>query len=157
MAKPIKRSEHIVQLSKEHHFSLLFCWKVRVGIKKEIEHDRIIDYINYFWKDHLLPHFQEEDILFSFVDDAFVKRAYEEHNTINATVKQLNLSTKKEQAGLISHIADLVDAHVRFEERELFPHLEKAIAEPKLVEIGRRIKELQPEIEQDLFADEFWK
>jgi len=27
--KPIKRNENIMKLSKEHHFSLLFCWKIR--------------------------------------------------------------------------------------------------------------------------------
>lgn len=157
MEKPIKRSEHIVQLSKEHHFSLLFCWKIRGGLKKEVEISRIINYINYFWKEHLLPHFKEEDVLFSTVDDAFVKRAYDEHHEINETVRLLNLSSPEKAPSLALKIADLVDNHVRFEERELFPHLEKAIDEPKLIEIGKEIKQMQPEIAQDTFADEFWK
>lgn len=157
MAKPIKRSEHIVQLSKEHHFSLLFCWKIRNGLKKEVEISRIINYVNYFWKEHLLPHFEEEDVFFSNVDDLFVKRAYDEHHEINETVRLLNLSSKEEAFSLALKIANLVDDHVRFEERELFPHLEKAIDEPKLMEIGNEIKKMQPEITQDTFADEFWK
>lgn len=50
MSKPIKRSGHLIQLSREHHFSLLFCWKVRTGIKKNIEKRRIIPYILFFGK-----------------------------------------------------------------------------------------------------------
>jgi hemerythrin-like domain-containing protein len=157
MGKPIKRSEHIIQLSKEHHFSLLFCWKVRSGLKKEVEIGRVVDYINYFWKEHLLPHFKEEDVLFSTVHDTLVKRAYDEHHEINATVHRLNSSTLREAPSLALKIADLVDNHVRFEERELFPHLERAIDEPRLIEIGKEIQQLQPEVAQDTFADEFWK
>lgn len=158
MAKPIKRSEHIVQLSKEHHFSLLFCWKIRAGLKKAVDVNRIVNYIRYFSKDHLLPHFEEEDILFVAVDDEFVKRAYREHAEINDAVRDLLVSNDdEEKAKLASKIADLVDNHVRFEERELFPHLEKAISEPELVEIGKKLKHAQPEITQDVFPDEFWK
>jgi len=157
MATPIKRSEHIVQLSKEHHFSLLFCWKIKTGLKKEVEISRIVNYINYFWKDHLLPHFQEEDVLFSAVDNVLVQRAYHEHREINDTIRSLESSDPERATALVFKIADLVDKHVRFEERELFPYLESAIAEPKLIEIGKKIKDLQPEFTQDLFTDEFWR
>ena len=157
MEKPIKRSEHIVQLSKEHHFSLLFCWKIRNGLNKDVETDRSINYINYFHKEHLLPHFNEEDVLYGVVNDKLVKRAYEEHAEINKAVQLLNASDVDKVSAIIAKIADLVDKHVRFEERELFPYLEKAIDEPVLIEIGERIKQLQPEIAQDIFADEFWK
>jgi len=155
MAKPIKRSVHIVQLSKEHHFSLLFCWKVRTGLKKQIDVNRIIAYVNYFWKDHLLPHFSEEDILFNEVDDELVRRAYNEHYEINKLVQ--SLENQEDKAVTISQIVDLVDRHVRFEERELFPHLENAISEPKLIEVGKKLKHVQPEVAQDTFPDDFWK
>lgn len=158
MAKPIKRSEHIVQLSREHHFSLLFCWKVRTGVKKDVEATRILNYIFYFWEDHLLPHFSEEDILFEHVDDEHVKRAYDEHKEINETVEKLrSASSDEEKISLSSKIANLVDDHVRFEERELFPHLEKAIPESTLKIIGEKLLEAQPEALQDEYEDEFWK
>ena len=157
MAKPIKRSEHIIQLSREHHFSLLFCWKVRNGVKKGIDHDRIIKYILYFWKEHLLPHFSEEDILFEQVDDAFVQRAYAEHRELNEILERLESANTEEKAILIPKIADLVDNHVRFEERELFPHLEQSIPESQLAIIGKKLLEAQPEPLQDEYEDEFWK
>ena len=158
MAKPIKRSEHIIQLSREHHFSLLFCWKVRKGVKKGVSPERIIDYVLYFWKDHLLPHFSEEDILFEHIDDDLVQRAYDEHHIINNLVMTMgSTSDEEDKLDLAIKIVTLVDEHVRFEERELFPHLETAIEESELINIGKKLFEAQPEPLQDEYKDEFWK
>ena len=60
--KPIKRNENILKLSKEHHFSLLFCWKIRQGLKAGADSSRIIKYVQYFKTHFLLPHFSEEEI-----------------------------------------------------------------------------------------------
>ena len=60
--KPIKRNENILKLSKEHHFSLLFCWKIRHGLKTQTDCSRIIKYVQYFKTNFLLPHFSEEEI-----------------------------------------------------------------------------------------------
>lgn len=158
MAKPIKRSKYIIQLSREHHFSLLFCWKIRTGIKKGIDPDRIIPYALYFWAEHLLPHFSEEDILFERVDDELVRRAYSEHHEINELAKQIStLVGNDSKVVALSRLANLVEEHVRFEERELFPHLEKALEESELAEVGRKLLEIQPEPLQDTYPDEFWK
>ena len=158
MAKPIKRSVHIAQLSREHHFSLLFCWKIKKGIRKSVEPSRIIQYILYFWKEHLLPHFLEEDILFEKVDDKMVQRAYTEHHQINNLVMSLgSIKEEEDKVQAAIQIADLVDSHVRFEERELFPHLEAAIEESELAKIGKKLLEMQPEPLQDTYEDEFWK
>lgn len=157
MAKPIKRSEHIIQLSREHHFSLLFGWKIRKGVKKEIEQERIIKYILFFWKTHLLPHFSEEDILFEHIDDELVQRAHAEHLELNTILESLSAASFTQQASLIPLIANSVENHVRFEERELFPHLERAIPESQLAIIGKQLLKAQPEPLQDDYDDEFWK
>lgn len=157
MAKPLKRSEHIVQLSREHHFSLLFCWKVKKGVRKGVEPSRIVQYILYFWKEHLLPHFSEEDVLFEKVDDKLVQRAYDEHHEINRLVMSLDsIKNEEDKVQAAVKIADMVDKHVRFEERELFPHLENAIEESELAKIGQKLFEMQPEPLQDIYEDEFW-
>jgi len=38
---PIKRSIALQPLSREHHHGLLLCWKIRTGLKKGIDIDRI--------------------------------------------------------------------------------------------------------------------
>ena len=61
--KPIRRNENILKLSKEHHFSLLFCWKIRQGLKMNIDASRIVKYAQYFHAHFLRLHFREEELL----------------------------------------------------------------------------------------------
>ncbi|MEO5999563.1 MAG: hemerythrin domain-containing protein [Chitinophagaceae bacterium] len=154
--KPIKRNEHIIKLSKDHHFTLLFCWKIRNGLKLEVEPGRIVRYVKYFWKNHMLPHFTEEEtILFTPVKDAEVQRALDEHADITSRINVLEIEGVN-AIQLLSKLADTVDNHVRYEERHLFPHLEKVLTNVQLISIGNQLAEAyDPELKDD-FADEFW-
>lgn len=154
--KPIKRNKHIVKLSKDHHFTLLFCWKVRNGMKFKVESERIKKYVQYFWQHHMQPHFlQEETILFAPVKDKAVQRALEEHVLIAQQIKALD-AVGDNVADQLSTLADTVDNHVRYEERELFPHLEKLLTEEQLENIGKQITVQYHPLLKDDFADEFW-
>ena len=154
--KPLKRSEHIVKLSKDHHFTLLFCWKIRNGLKFEAEPARIKKYVEYFWQYHMLPHFTEEEtILFAPVKDEAVQRALDEHADITRQIKDLQTVENDVEVRLTT-LADTVDNHVRYEERELFPHLEKLLTGEQLENIGKQLAaHHHPELKDD-FADEFW-
>src|SRR5690242_12263281 len=88
--KSIKRNEHIKKLSRDHHFSLLFCWKIRQGLKMDIETSRISKYVYYFWRQHLQQHFREEEhIFFAPIKDNYVRRAVNEHKYIKLHVESL--------------------------------------------------------------------
>ncbi len=154
-AKPIKRNKHILQLSKDHHFTLLFSWKIRQGLKHEADVERIKKYVQYFWQRDMQDHFrEEEDILFAPVKDAEVQKAIEDHRQIKEQIDLLKTSTGEEASKQLTTLADLVDAHVRYEERELFPHLENVLTEAQLETIGAQLKE-EPLLQDD-YADEFW-
>ena len=152
--KPIKRNENIVKLSREHHTTLLFCWKIRNGLKNGAEPKRIIKYVHYFRDVHMMPHFkQEEEILFAPVKDNMVQKAIEDHKDILQQVDLLEKDGTNIESKL-TNLADTVDNHVRYEERELFPHLENILSNDQLAEIGQLMKE--DEDHPDDFADEFW-
>lgn len=158
MAAPIKRSEHIVQLSKEHHFSLLFCWKLRMGIQKKIDPDRIIRYVIHFWKSHLLPHFEEELVLFKNApSDPLVVQALEEHDEMNQLIQSLNTISAEKKISALAEIERKTNDHVRFEERVLFPHLEKVLSQEVLKQVEEDLKTLQPEPLQEDYDDTFWQ
>ena len=59
--KPIKRSTQLAPLSREHHEGLLFVWKIRQGIKKEVHPERMIAFVQWFWSTELEPHFRKEE------------------------------------------------------------------------------------------------
>jgi hemerythrin-like domain-containing protein len=152
----MKRNEHIVKLSKDHHFTLLFCWKIRNGLKFGVATERIIKYVQYFWQLHMQPHFNEEEtILFSPVKDAEVQKALDEHSQIAGQIKALNAAGNN-AANQLSTLADTVDNHVRYEERELFPHLEKVLTDEQLDSIGKQLAAHHDPTLKDDFADEFW-
>ncbi|HEX6846473.1 MAG TPA: hemerythrin domain-containing protein [Chitinophagaceae bacterium] len=154
---PIKRNEHIKRLSREHHFTLLFCWKIRQGLKIGVAIERICRYVKYFWQYHLSPHmWEEERIFFVPVSDRQVQRAIKEHQNIRQQVKNLeNYSINNVQKRL-AELADMVDEHVRYEERELFPHLERKLNKEQLEKIGEQIEKHYSSSLQDQYEDPFW-
>ncbi len=153
--KPIKRNENIVKLSQDHHASLLFCWKLRQGVKYSAAPERMIKYVQYFWDHHFSQHFkEEEEFLFSPLPaDDKVQKAIEDHEKIMTFIKNIELSGTEDQADILLELADLVDQHVRFEERVLFPHLEKELSEEELELIGRQISKVPL---KDDYDDNFW-
>lgn len=154
-AKPIKRSEHILQLSKDHHFTLLFSWKIRQGLKFGAKVERIKKYVQYFWLNDMQEHFrEEEEILFAPVKDQMVQKAIDDHKQIKEQVELLKASTEEEASQQLTALADMVDSHVRYEERELFPYLEKNLTQAQLEAIGSELKN-EP-VAKDDYQDEFW-
>ena len=153
---PVKRDENIKRLSREHHFSLLFCWKIRKGLKADVATERIRKYVQYFWQQHLQPHFrEEEDILFVAIKDKQVQRAINEHKYIKLLIEGLEDSENNVRKNLVK-IADMVDEHVRYEERELFPHLERKLSKEQLENIGILIQKDHSSSLQDQYEDQFW-
>jgi hemerythrin-like domain-containing protein len=102
------------------------------------------------------PHFREEEtILFAPVKDEPVKRALKEHEDIAKQINEINISEQISPDQLLT-LADMVDNHVRYEERELFPHLEEILTEQQLESIGKQISAQHDPNLKDDFADDFW-
>ena len=155
--KPLKRSENLKVLSQEHHLSLLFCWKIRQGLKADVAVERISKYVGYFWQQHLQPHFQEEEmILFAPLSDSQVQRALNEHKHIRKQVEDLAGNSGDSARKRLAELADMVDSHVRYEERDLFPHLERKLSKEQLENIGQQIKKHHPSSLPDQYEDQFW-
>jgi hemerythrin-like domain-containing protein len=155
MAAPIKRNKNLVTLSHDHHTGLLFCWKIRQGLNMEVDAARIVKYAMHFWEHNLKIHFtQEENTLFVLQDDGMTARALAEHEHIKSLIETLPDSAPDRLARQLSTLADRVDDHIRFEERELFPHLEQKLAPQQLLEIGKRLN--SEKHLHDFYPDQFW-
>ncbi len=154
---PIKRHDNIAPLSREHHGALLFSWKLKQGVKNGTSTERIKKYISWFWKHHLLPHQQtEEEVLFTDATDPLVKKALEEHTEIRDRIDAIlvNESTAREA---IPELAELNDTHIRYEERELFPHLEKKLSLVELERIGQILLHNEEHSAKEDYDDPFWE
>lgn len=150
----MKRNEHIALLSKDHHFGLLCSWKIEQGLNKKVELKRIADYVDYFWKNHLDEHFeQEEQILFPYSNDEYNNQIKTEHTALKEMVKMIINQPEKE---LLEDFALYLKNHIRFEERSWFPSLQEKLNESELEQIGKQLNQVHQNVD-DNYIDEFWK
>lgn len=155
MNEPIHRNEALQPLSREHHQGLLLCWKIRTGFSKKIEISLIKSYADWFYKNHLLLHFEvEEKHVFSILgnDHELVKRALAEHRKLRRLFENETEVTKS--LGLIE---ELLESHIRFEERVLFNEIQKIATQKELEEMELMHAGLDSGKEPAEWKQEFWK
>lgn len=156
--RPIKRNRHLQPLSREHHFGLLFCWKIRQGIKLRVDSGRITRYVQAFWHDNLYPHFKEEEtLLFHDKSDSFVQKAVEEHLLIQAQVQEIIHAAEMATPQELNNLTDTIDNHIRYEERMLFPHLERVFTEAQWRNIDACLQDAITVQLKHNYPDEFWR
>ncbi|HEY5773305.1 MAG TPA: hemerythrin domain-containing protein, partial [Chitinophagaceae bacterium] len=141
-------------LSREHHDGLLFAWKIKQGLANGTSIETLCNYTRWFWSNHIKTHFKDEEtVLVKFLpaDNPLVLQMFNEH----AQIRDLIISLDKEPgSGSLQLLADFVNKHIRFEERELFGYAEKTLTQEQLDEI---YKELPHDFHCDTeWEDEFW-
>ena len=87
------------------------------------------------------------------MQDPLNQQAITEHEQLRSLVDEIARSASLQN---INAFADLLEKHIRFEERVLFPYLETILPEEQLQSIGEQLEELHSNIATDDFADEFW-
>jgi len=153
MKKPIKRHEALKPLSREHHHGLLLCWKIRQGVKKEVEVTRIKAYTEWFKIHYLDPHFEaEEEHIFPVLgnEHELVKRALKEHRRLKRLFSQ---DTEVEIA--LNNIEEELESHIRFEERVLFNEIQEIASAEQLADIEKHHNGIQ--FSDDDWQDHFWE
>jgi len=152
--KPLKRSKELAPLSREHHDGLLFEWKIKQGLSNGTPIETLCSYTRWFWTNHIKPHFKEEEkVLVRFLpeENALVKQMFREH----AQIRDLIISLDKEpDPGSLQLLAEFINNHIRFEERELFAYAERTLTQEQLNEIYKDLPhDFHCETE---WKDEFW-
>lgn len=142
----MKRDESLRPLSREHHRALVTARALQ-------ESKSSVDLANRFltfWREDGQRHFRiEEEVLLptwalhASVDRSAVSRMLEEHLAIRRSALEIEaqgLSPEEAQ-----QLGRLLEAHVRFEERELFPLIEAALNESALTRLALAIEEAETE------------
>ena len=148
----MKRHEALVQLSRDHHFGLLLCWKLKEGLKREVSPDRMEAYIIAFYEQNLKPHFrEEEETVFKLLgeDHSLIKEAMEQHQKFHQLIGDGLDSAKK-----IQEFRDLLELHIRTEERQIFPEIEQVASEEQLQNL---LNYDYPALKEPEWDDVFWK
>ncbi|MDE3143391.1 MAG: hemerythrin domain-containing protein [Bacteroidota bacterium] len=154
---PLKRHRAIISFSKDHHFGLLLVWKIKEGIKKSVSPERISKYVLFFFKEDLEKHFKEEEQLLFIklpVNDILRKQAEADHYIIYKLIDEIGKNMN--DIPLLDQLADTLEKHIRFEERELFNHLQNNIHAEDLEIIATRLANNSNEIDEK-WEDVFWE
>lgn len=148
---PLKRHPALHHLSHGHHQGLLVCWKIRQGFKLKIDPVRIKNYCEWFWKNHLQQHFEEEEaFLFPILlpENPLVKQALSEHKKLRKLFGNWQDIEKT-----LGQIEEDLEKHIRFEERVLFQVIQERATQEQLDTISKHTKK---EEFIDNTNDQFW-
>lgn len=158
--KPIKRSAQLQPLSREHHDGLLFVWKVRQGLNNHASIKMLKEYTGWYWRHHIKPHFfQEEKIVLPFMPAGhpMAIQLKKEHDYIRELILAIDREADRHD---FIRLINLIETHIRFEERELFQYLEQHLSEKEMMEIFDQLEKHPVMCEDDPIAigwkDEFW-
>ncbi|MEX0802047.1 MAG: hemerythrin domain-containing protein [Candidatus Binatia bacterium] len=148
-----KRHPTLIPLSQDHHHGLalaLRCRKQGLGQIKPMGaeglRERAREFLGLYARD-LTSHFRaEEEILFPRLraqapdSGQLIDELLRDHETIRRAIPKLEASTLLDK--LIFDLGDLLERHIRREERELFPLFEQHAGEMNAEEMGAKINQI---------------
>ena len=152
---PAKRHPSLIPLSHDHHHGLVLAFRLREGLphsQKPVDspQEQAEDAVRFF-RDNLVIHFRaEEEALFPAIRTYLPHTATildtltAEHGEMRTQVANL-AHTSSDEVLLqtkLKAFGDVLERHIRREERELFPLYEANIPEAEATRIGREIARL---------------
>jgi hemerythrin-like domain-containing protein len=144
----VKRSAALASLSRDHHQALVVAQRLRRATDATATEARAA-FLDY-GTEHGHLHFRlEEELLFPAYaghgdpHDPLVLRALGEHAMIRHRADALAAATSPDPGALALLGAELA-AHVRLEEREVFPLIERVMPERELDAVARALETAHP-------------
>ena len=135
----VKRHPALIPLSHDHHHALVQARRARRAADQEPrERLRVAEETIRFFEAETLEHFREEEehVFPLLVEDGadppeLVLRALADHCVLHAAVETLRRAVELGEVPpeALRALGERLDAHIRLEERELFPLVEARAAD----------------------------
>jgi len=143
----VKRHEALAQLSRDHHQALFQAQRLRRATDEDAG-EVLAAYLD-FWHEvgHLHFRAEEEVLLPAYAAHAdassgAVVRVLVDHTLIRRDADALERAGEPPLERL-HELGDRLEAHVRHEERVLFPLIEEALPEDELARVARLVDEVE--------------
>ena len=94
-------------------------------------------------------------MLFTKAKENLYSQGIKEHNSIRSLIIEMNKQDRC-SISLLQQLADLLDQHIRFEERILFPSLETQLSDEEMKTIGSELSAHHQNVFKDDYEDDFW-
>ncbi len=136
----MKRDLSLQPLSWQHHDTLMACLMIEKGVKKNADVKILQDFTRHIWEkdidthfrleeNHLIPHLRKNHF-----PEYLLKSLLNDHDLLR------NISTRLLNGGathkLFLSFANLLEQHVRFEERVVFEKAQELIPEEELQKVA---------------------
>lgn len=140
--KVMKRNIHLQPLSRQHHNGLLAVLLLNKGVAKNADVTAMQAFVNYFFFNDLEQHFMlEEKHLLPIMQQypalaEYAARITDEHGLLQQLKEDIN---QLPTTANINAFADLLEQHIRFEERYAFPESEKYFTAEEFNQLGEAL------------------
>jgi len=148
--KSPRRHESLIPLSREHHYGLMLCLRIHRGLPLHTTDEtwarEKAAQAARFFETNLVAHFRaEEDALFPAMRDlaiatGLLNELLSEHRKLEALAERLLAPEVVQLVTALGEFADLLEAHIRKEERDLFPLYERVMSAEAAAQVGRAVK-----------------
>ncbi len=145
----MRRHKSLIPLSRDHKSGLLLAQLIKInapeyrGLPAKTEEKA--EYALEKYRTELVPHFtNEEEILFPFIKkqilelDSLIGEIFNEHQKIHYLFEELK--KKKNNPELLNELGNLLENHIRKEERILFERIQTLIPPETLELLENKIK-----------------
>ena len=142
----MKRHEALAPLSRDHHEALIVSQLLKKdapfykGLPISVEGK--VNYATDFFEKHLKRHFEKEEKVFAIVKTIhpeeiglLVSELTEEHHALANLFSEIG--SKENPIETMHRLGELLNNHIRKEERNLFPLLQKHCTEEMLEKISQ--------------------
>ena len=157
----MKRAPELRDLSDHHHQGLVQARQLRRAATGEVASalEETSETFLEFWQEETTAHFREEEevllpVLTRYGGDVGgepIAEMLAQHAQIRGLVMELSdeLRNKALMPETLQRIGEVLETHIRLEEREVFPMIEEVLAEEGLKEVAGRLKvrEAKPQAE----------
>ena len=131
---PKKRHPGLQPFSRDHHHGLVQVQLLRKACKgEEAIRQQAADDFAKAWHQDIKTHFDEEEqYLLSFMTEEHKERILHDHKTIRELAQLIQTQSTPET---LLALSDTLKSHIKWEENELFPALEKSMNEEDLKQL----------------------
>src|SRR5690606_24504757 len=123
----LTKNKPMFVLRQEQYLGLLFCWRIRTGLKKGLDSLRLKRYADWFYYNNLEPHFEIEEIfIFPLLKNSnqLIKKARSEHRRLKRLVADTHNLPKT-----LSLLEEELESYFLFERQKLLFEIENHIPE----------------------------
>jgi hemerythrin-like domain-containing protein len=149
----MKRHDALIPLTHDHHHALVQARRLLVAATSEPDQRLVAarEFIDFYDRDTLAHFREEEELIFPLVVDreeaeASLTRLMMEHLRIHALVRRVAVEIEQGdlQTATMTSLSDLLEAHIRFEEKTVFPMIEELAADLASVHLAHRDRTPKP-------------